>query len=216
MPARNPIPIGVKFGRLTILENGIKVPGSTFRKCRAICECGNETTAFEISVRHGHTRSCGCLQREYSRTGDGPLRHGHAKVGRHSGTYRAWSNMLTRCHNPKNKRWSRYGGRGISVCSAWHKFEAFLADMGPRPGPEYSIDRIDNDGHYEPGNCRWAIRRVQSENTSQVILVTVDGEQMGFTAACTAIGISAGAILNWMKRYGITRQEALDRAALNR
>lgn len=79
--------------------------------------------------------------------------------------YRAWHSMKQRCLNPKCRRWNKYGGRGIAICQKWlDSFEAFLADMGPRPSPDHSIDRIDNDGDYEPGNCRWATRSQQQQN----------------------------------------------------
>lgn len=78
--------------------------------------------------------------------------------------YRAWASMRQRCANPKSARYDNYGGRGISVCDRWQSFEAFFADMGPRPTSEHSIDRIDNDGNYEPGNCHWATRSEQQQN----------------------------------------------------
>ena len=88
------------------------------------------------------------------------LMHGHASV--QTPTYKCWSNMKTRCYNPKTNRYHCYGARGITVCERWLLFENFLEDMGERPGPNYSIDRINNDGNYEPDNCRWITR---SENT---------------------------------------------------
>ncbi|UOF79264.1 homing endonuclease [Caudoviricetes sp.] len=78
--------------------------------------------------------------------------------------YRVWHDMRQRCNNPKNSRYEKYGARGISVCDRWQDFSNFISDMGSRPGPEYSIDRINNDGNYEPSNCRWATRSVQQRN----------------------------------------------------
>jgi hypothetical protein len=92
------------------------------------------------------------------------LHHGHAERGNKSRTYNSWSAMLQRCHDPKHRSYKNYGGRGITVCQRWREsFEAFLADMG-EPPEKHTLDRIDNDGNYEPSNCRWATRLMQSRN----------------------------------------------------
>lgn len=100
-------------------------------------------------------------------------RHGMTGTPEHV----AWRSMLQRCHNPKALEWPNYGARGITVCAAWRaSFEAFLASIGPRPGRGYSIDRIDNDGHYRPGNVRWANRTVQARNMRRNVRITIDGQ----------------------------------------
>lgn len=89
--------------------------------------------------------------------------------------YQCWQDMRRRCLNPKRRDYARYGGRGIKVCDRWASFATFLADMGPRPSPKHSLDRIDNLGHYEPGNCKWATAAEQTRNRRSNLHVTIDG-----------------------------------------
>lgn len=157
---------GQKFGRLTVLElAGMKGGGSLWR-CR--CDCGQEKIVEGYNLKNGNSQSCGCLRREIaSRNGKkvGPkrLRHGHAKRIQRSSTYKSWDAMRQRCSNPKLPFFKNYGGRGIRVCERWMKFENFVADIGERPAG-LTLDRINNDGNYEPGNCKWSNRKEQNNN----------------------------------------------------
>jgi hypothetical protein len=155
---------GQRFGRLAVLGRAQRAKPEAYWHCR--CDCGVEVVVNGCRLRNGNTRSCGCLRRETAAiNGDHNVSHGYARMGiRRHPLYSVWSGMRTRCRNPNNKNWKDYGGRGITVCERWDKFENFLADMGERPGPSYSIDRIDVEGNYEPGNCRWATPTEQVRN----------------------------------------------------
>lgn len=154
---------GQKFGRLIVAsflcasKRGVAI-------WRCTCTCGKEVAVRGGNLRSGNTSSCGCWNREVRRTKT--LIHGHRVGGACSSEYGSWCGMKGRCHNKKDKAYKWYGGRGISVCERWRdSFEAFYEDMGPKPSPELSIDRIDNDGNYEPGNCRWATAKQQTRNS---------------------------------------------------
>ena len=155
---------GHRYGRLTVLRMNGRKDGRPLWLCR--CECGNEITVLANSLRQGNTNSCGCLQQERrSQIGKTNRTHGesNSENGQPSREYRAWNSLKERCHNPKNKDFAEYGGRGITVCERWNSYENFLADMGRCP-PGKSIDRIDNSGNYEPGNCRWSTSSEQNKN----------------------------------------------------
>lgn len=112
--------------------------------------------------------------------------HGMSKLPE----YKGWQAMKRRCDNPADQKYARYGGRGITVCERWQRFVNFYADMGPRPSPNHSIDRIDNDGHYEPGNCRWATQSEQMLNTSRNVWLEYDGRRQTITQWAIEFGIA--------------------------
>lgn len=154
-------------------------------KCLPDCTCGRhhakgkqrppEVRALISAAKMGHTVSpaarakIGAAARGRMLTAEHRARiarpvHGHAATSHRTAEYRAWGAMRQRCNNPRNQRYDNYGGRGIQICQRWESFTNFLADMGTRPSPEHSLDRIDNDGDYDPQNCRWATRSEQQRN----------------------------------------------------
>lgn len=122
------------------------------------------------------------------------VRHGESTSTFRTPENSAWQNMRARCLRPSHPSYSRYGGRGIQVCERWRVFENFLADMGRRPGPGYSIERIDNDGPYSPENCRWATSREQRRNTRATHLLTLNGRTQCITDWAAELGISLSTI----------------------
>lgn len=148
---------GQRFGRLVVVSFSHKTLGAYWNCC---CDCGEHRVVSSNNLRRGNSKSCGCVRREklVART----TRHGMSQTRLH----RIWAAMLQRCHYEKNNNYERYGGRGIAVCSAWRSsFEAFR-DWALANGyrDDLTIDRMNNDGNYEPGNCRWATRLEQERN----------------------------------------------------
>lgn len=152
--------IGSVVHKLTVQRRNADNPSAW----DCLCSCGNSTIAFSYQLAGGTKKSCGCAQLDWARSGLSQLRHGAYRNGTPTSEYTSWSQMKARCLNPKHPRFADWGGRGITVCARWLVFDNFIADMGPKPSRHYSIDRIDNDAGYEPGNCRWATRSEQSLN----------------------------------------------------
>lgn len=150
---------GQRFGRFIVVSFAVIKGGKSHWLCR--CDCGIEKIVSGWNLKHPssshRTQSCGCLRRES--VAKSRRKHGEAGV---SAEYRTWVSLRGRCNCPTNKKYNDYGGRGIKAL--YPSFEAFLEDMGRRPSPGHSIDRRDNDGNYEPGNCRWATKKEQARN----------------------------------------------------
>ena len=151
---------GKKFGKMTAIKRNGKIGDSI--AWDIICDCGTEKT---ISAKNlTRSKSCGCLVLEKQDIGlSKRKRHGFCPRSGHVPEYGVWKAMIQRCHNPKNKHYNNYGGRGISVCDKWRKFEAFYSDMGKRP-EKMTIERLNNNGDYEFSNCKWVSRYDQNRN----------------------------------------------------
>lgn len=162
--------VGQRFGRLTVIERAENLKSGKVRwKCR--CECGVEKIVSSQDLKRGHVQSCGCLKKEIL------TKHGM------TGTviYGTWHAIRDRCNNPNLSSYENYGGRGIKVCERWLDFQNFYDDISKLEhfGEEgYTLDRIDNNGNYEPGNVRWANSKTQARNTRRNIIVEYEGEKM--------------------------------------
>ena len=189
------IPPGTRFGRLTVLTEGPPIGKARARSLLCSCECGSPSKAYSLlNLRAGNTESCGCLQRE--RVAAAATKHGKARAnGLRTRIYRIWTGMKERCCNPTCKSYDSYGGRGIKVCDRWkNSFQAFLEDMGDPPSDLHTLDRCDNEGDYEPGNCRWATYEEQMNNKRTSTLITHNGLTLSVSQWARKIGLNATTI----------------------
>lgn len=188
------------FGRLTVIRLD-RMEGEARWLC--LCECGTEAVVRGYSLRKGQTISCGCFRREFSSTKH--QTHGRSKTP----LYAIWRTMRARCENVGNRQYPDYGGRGITVCERWLIFENFRTDMG-EPPPGMTIDRKDNNGNYEPNNCRWATQQEQARNKRNNRLITFQDETLTAQAWSERSGRSVSTILRRIKA-GWTVEAALTR-----
>lgn len=196
---------GARFGRLTVISADRRRVGArmrTFWSCR--CDCGNMTSVVRDTLINGMTTSCGCFQREC--VSSRSKTHGRSKTRLH----RIWGNMIGRCHRPQNISFHNYGGRGITVCAEWRtSFEAFARDVGDPPSVEHSLDRIDNDAGYYPGNVRWATRQQQGRNRRGLQIIKAFGREMCIAEAAELAGLKYQTVRARILKHGWTVADAL-------
>lgn len=191
------VAIGMKFGRLTVVR---LVSKRSLWECS--CECGGTTTQRGNVLTSGRVCSCGCFRRELLPRWS--TLHGATDTREFS----IWKGIRKRCENERCAAYRHYGGRGIRMCERWSLFANFLADMGPCP-PYHSIDRIDNDGNYEPGNCRWATQKTQVRNRQRTFTVEFYGRRMSLAEACEIAKQPYGRVRDRLKLLGWPTERAL-------
>lgn len=196
--------MGRRFSRWLVIGRAESADRRRRPRWSCRCDCGVVRDVCAETLTRGVSRSCGCLQR------DTVSKHGHAKHGeKRSLMFGIWVGMIQRCDNPNAAGYATYGARGVSVCPRWRSsFAAFLEDMGPRPSPKHSIDRIDNDGIYEPANCRWATREQQSCNMSTNRHIVFDGKRLTIAEWARETGMPR-ATIDYRIRSGWSAAEAL-------
>jgi hypothetical protein len=188
--------LGLRYGRLVVIGS-IHVRGlGTGWEC--LCDCGQKTYAAGNNLETGNTTSCGCFHAARLRT------HGKTK----SRVYTIWKGMRRRCQSPKALEYRNYGARGISVCERWQTFENFLSDMG-EPEDGLTIERINNDGNYEPSNCKWASYKDQLNNRRNNHYVSAFGRRRTLTQWSEEMNIPTSTIKNRLYRAKLSPEEAL-------
>lgn len=194
------ISIGVKHGNLTVLGRSARISGHGNYYWWCKCDCGKviEKLGFSIGKKALH---CGCLTKE--KMSNSRRKHGASTTR----NYKRWAAIKDRCLNKESKSYKNYGGRGIKICQMWHKYENFLSDMGT-PNVGMTIERINNDGNYEPKNCRWATREDQNNNHRRNVKINFDGRTFNITQWAKIMGLTKAALTHRFNR-GWTIERAL-------
>jgi hypothetical protein len=194
--------LGKRFGRLRVTSFSRSNGHSYYWNC--ICDCGKTREIRGSCLTGGTTTSCGCYRLEMRTT------HGMTKGGKVPAEYRVWSHMRRRCEDKLNRSYQDYGGRGISVCSRWSKFENFFADMGERPSPKHCIERKNNSLGYSKRNCVWATRDQQARNKRNNVMITAFGKTQCVMDWAREIGISHSTLRRRIKIIGLSPEDAIN------
>lgn len=206
--------VGQKYSRLTVLEQSTERHATGYIQWVCRCDCGTVCTVLGRRLKNGNTKSCGCRKLEASHE-NGKARKTHGMTN--SPEYATWKSMRERCTVSIAENYPRYGGRGIIVCDEWmNSFEAFYRDMGPRPSSEHSIDRRENDGNYEPGNCRWATLEEQNNNRRSNKKFLIDGKLLTLTQIARKYQISVYTLRSRIYRDHLPIKTAIKRKASHR
>lgn len=189
---------GRQFGKLFVVE-----PGPRRGKGRAVswicrCDCGSQHVVTTGNLTGGSVKSCGCHKRAV--TARRNLKHGAAPRQSRSAEYNSWAAMRQRCCNPNSTKYPLYGAKGISVCDRWSDFAAFLADMGPKPAPDFTLERKDRSGNYEPENVIWADRDTQANNRSNNRIIEYGGHRGTLAQWARLLGLSYSALQTRLDR----------------
>lgn len=197
--------VGQQFGMWTVTSFAFLRSGAYYWNLR--CQCGVERAVSIAALVRGSSRSCGCSR----------ILAGFAsRKVRKEPEFKTWDSMIYRCHNASCHAFSRYGGRGITVCDRWRtSYHNFLADMGRRPSLKHTLDRIDNGGNYEPGNCRWATKLEQARNRANSVIVEFDGRKQTLPDWAEELGLSYQTIMQRFRR-GLPIDRVLAHGRLSR
>ena len=201
MPSALQCPVGKRFGAVVVVgETEPRLMSGRWRRQWLLrCDCGAELQRTVSQANSGRTTACdACAVKKRVRHGES-----YSRNQKLTPEYYVWNGMRRRCDTPSAKSYARYGGRGIRVCERWADFRAFLADMGRRPTAMHRIERIDNDGNYEPRNCRWATPLEQARNRRNNRLLTFDGKTKGLSVWAEELGLSPEALASRL-RFGHT------------